>query len=174
MSRSVSYANHSVWVLYAHLEQDDDMTPYCAACGETVEGAHQAIAVCARCGGREFRQEPTYPFDLAWEDFCANVRGAFSHAFPSLKHCDTWLGREDHALLENDWVHIGVSEYEALVSVWCVPKSQAQVPSFAEQWAASIEDRAARLLEQFAVRLRRLGTMSNGEGVFQRVEPRAR
>ncbi|MCE4369735.1 hypothetical protein [Xanthomonas hortorum] len=178
MGRSVSYARDSVWVLYAGLPEDDRQTFCCLACGEAVVEADQAPAACPHCGHSGFRNEPAFPPDVQRDDFCEDLRAVFMQAFPSLSPCDKWLGREDYALLENGLVYIGVSQYYQLISLWCVPKPSTQwgrdTTPLAEQWAASIEDRAAWILGRSAIRLVRLGTMSNGEGVYRRIGPETR
>lgn len=138
MARSVSFASGSEWVLYTYVEADED--------------DHDGIA---------------------WDDFIGNLRAAFMRAFPSLSECDRWLDREDHAILENCHAYIGVSEYCGLVSVWCVPKERgwwqdASVSALREQWAASIERKATRVLESVAPRLDRVATFSNGEAIYRR------
>lgn len=178
MARSVSCANDSVWVLYAHMDASDRLVFLCSACGEMVEETDEAPVACACCGHSRFTHEPAYPADEQRYDFCGNLCSRFMQAFPSLEICDIWLGREDHALLENALAYIGVSEYMGLFSVWCVPKPSTDwrrdTSAFGSRWAASIEDRAAWILERFAVRLVSVGRMSNGEGVYRRVGPAAR
>lgn len=104
----------------------------------------------------------------AWEDFKENLTFELKELFPSLGECDKWLDREDHAVLENRHCYIGLSEYCGLVSVWCVPKETDHDP-LSRQWIASIEAKAAKAVELFATRYRKLGSMSNGEGVYEKV-----
>jgi hypothetical protein len=109
----------------------------------------------------------------ALDDFINVLCRRFRRAFPSLDRCDPWLGREDHAVLENRLVYIGVSQYSGLVSIWCVPVPSSMGPDttcLSVRWAESIEPRVERVLDEMeATRLTRLGTFSNGEGVFRRV-----
>jgi hypothetical protein len=89
--------------------------------------------------------------------------------WPSLERIDRWIGREDHAILENGHAQIGVSEYCGLVAVWIVPAVSDYFPEhagLAHHWISQIED---RFRERFG-RLRSLGFFSNGEQVFQRTE----
>ena len=83
--------------------------------------------------------------------------------WPSLRTCDKWLGREDLAVLENDLVYIGLSEYCGLVCYWIVPKDNER-RAFGEQWALSIKD---KFLNTFGNCLK-VGTFSNGESIYHR------
>lgn len=88
--------------------------------------------------------------------------------WPSLRTCDEWLDREDHAILENAVAYVGVSEYCGLVAVWILPKCDANGHNnLGEQWAINI---APSFLHQFST-LKRLGTMSNGQSVYERTTP---
>lgn len=81
--------------------------------------------------------------------------------WPSLTPCDRWLGREDHAVLENEHAYVGVSEYCGLVAYWIVAKDTDN--GLAERWVAQV---APKFVKTFG-RLRRLGTFSNGEAIFE-------
>jgi len=125
---------------------------------------------CAECGNVGFSYYAEWDAGLEWEYFIDELTSGFQKAFPSLKECDQWLDREDHAILENGHVWIGVSEYEGTVSVWCVPKgydniwyikgcrTMCKLDSYSEdglhaQWAKSVEAKAIRVLESFVDRL---------------------
>ena len=83
--------------------------------------------------------------------------------WPSFDKADKWLGREDHAILENRHAYIGISEYCGLVSVWLVPKDENNLSNnFCEQ----IKE---KFLKNFGT-LRRVGTFSNGESVFESLQ----
>lgn len=75
--------------------------------------------------GNTVINEPT-DLDYQWE-FDSIVEDLQEYAptlWPSLRKCDEWLGREDHALLENDLCWIGISEYCGTVATWVVPKNE--------------------------------------------------
>jgi len=89
-------------------------------------------------------------------------------AFPSLYPDDTWLDREDQAILRNRHAQFGLSEYCGLIAVWVVPDEDSNL---AAQWCSSIEVKLdAVVAETFGWRLRRIGTASNGESFFERVD----
>lgn len=166
MGRSVSYATGAAWVLYCDpgLYENE-------ACYECVAESGAVDPECDVCDGAGEIEADYDTCKWRWDDFLDCLRSEFQRAFPSMYECDEWVGREDRAVLENRHAYIGVSEYMGLVSVWCKPKeSYSDEPStaLAEHWAACIEAKAKRTLDRFTSRLVRLGTFSNGEGVYQR------
>lgn len=171
MGRSVSYATGAAWVLYTHLEYDEGRIFTCRRCGHDHERDDDAEPdECAECGNVGFYSQERYSAQDAWDDFVVNLRATFKRAFPSMADCDEWLGREDHALLENRHAYIGVSEYCGLVSVWCKAKESRygdHLP-LAHAWAASIKAKAERTLDGFADRLCKVATFSNGESIYSR------
>src|SRR5512142_214579 len=76
-----------------------------------------------------------------WEDFIADIRNAAQERWPSLRECDHWLDREDHAILENRFAYVGVSEYCGLASLWIVVKGDPyddRIAALAGAWVAKI------------------------------------
>jgi len=157
MGRSVSYPTHATWVLYTHLDSDDRQVFVCRKCDHEHYEMECEPAECAECGNVGFTSYPEFDAELQWECFMDNLTSEFKKAFPSLKDCDLWLDREDHAVLENAHAWIGVSEYCGMVSVWCVHKEhddyQFNEEGLHAQWARSVEAKAKRTLERFAERL---------------------
>jgi hypothetical protein len=139
MGRSVSFASGSEVILYAHVDAVYDD-----------EGNFD-----------DFLSQ------LAWDDAIENLSSGCLEAFPSLEVCDEWLDREDHAILENKLLYIGVSEYCGLVSIWVVPKDN----EYYALGVASANNMKAKLeqvvQEAFGVRLNQIGRFSNGEALFQ-------
>jgi hypothetical protein len=115
----------------------------------------------------EGNPENREPENYDWDDYVEGVVEYAKELWPSLSSCGdrVWLGREDRALLENNLVYLGVSEYCGLAAVWVVPKD-GDYEHLATRWCNQI---SAKFDKAFAS-LRKLGTMSNGEGVYQRVE----
>jgi len=170
MGRSVSYPTCAAWVLYTRLEYNDRQVYVCRKCDHEHYELEFEPEECTECGNVGFSLRPEYDDELAWEYFIDDLTLAFKKAFPSLKECDQWLNEEDHVILENGHVWIGVSEYEGMVSVWCVPKGynniwyikgyskMCKLDSYSEdglhaQWAKSVEAKAIRVFESFAERL---------------------
>jgi len=103
-----------------------------------------------------------------WDDFIEDMRIDLQEMFPKLEPCDKWLGREDHAIMENGGAYVGVSEYCGLVAIWVVPKTDrntGEENALAYGWASSIHKR----FTEFFGELAHMGTFSNGEAVFQRI-----
>lgn len=106
--------------------------------------------------------------DFSWvfEDLVDGVAYTAQTFWRSFEPCDTWLGREDRAILRNRHAYLGVSEYCGLVAIWLVVRDDAESQALAEKWVAQV---APTFLEQFGT-LRRIGTASNGEAFFQSLE----
>lgn len=146
MARSVSYATGSVAKAYFDVRDfgcsyDDD--------GNCIESSY--------CEGQAIDD---------WEDWESWLSESLTDVMPSLTTCDKWLGREDRAILENDFVHIGLSEYCGVACLWMVPKDLHDTPqltSLQAQWIITACDRIEELGQ-----LRKLGTFSNGEAIFER------
>ena len=89
--------------------------------------------------------------------------------FPSVTKADRWIGREDHVVAENGLAQFGISEYCGLVAYWIVPKEDpydGRLDGIAKRWIDSIEPKFTRAFGEY----RKIGSMSNGEGVYQRIE----
>jgi hypothetical protein len=105
--------------------------------------------------------------DDQFDDLVEDFRTQLQAMFPSVRHQDAWLGREDHVLAGNARALFGMSEYGGLVSYWIVPRSDPGTADFglATRWIESI---APKFVGAFG-RLRKVATMSNGEGVYERL-----
>lgn len=93
-----------------------------------------------------------------------DIRAVSKWYWKSLSDCDIWLDREDRAILENELVYIGVSEYCGIVSIWIVSKDTDN-PSLARNWIVQISKRFKSLFGT----LNKVGTLSNGESVFEEI-----
>lgn len=165
MARSVSYAPGAAWVIYCAPGLYNEEPCYaCAAESGAVDPG------CDVCGGRGEIEADYDTCKMRWDDFVGSLCDVLKRAFPSLEDCDEWLGREDHALLENRHAYIGVSEYCGVVSVWCVPKRDdyGNATPLAERWAGSIGPKVDCLIGAITTRLVRAGAFSNGEAVYVR------
>jgi len=105
-----------------------------------------------------------------WEFFIEDVQERVKSLWKSFDNCDEWLGQEDCAIVSNSHAYIGVSEYCGLASIWLVPREDVHdvygnyAPQLADNFCAQIR---AKFLRNFG-ELERLGTMSNGVGVFRK------
>ena len=99
-----------------------------------------------------------------WDDYKECLTERVKELWPSFEPCKKWLGNEDLAIMENSLAYFGVSEYCGLASIWMVPKDDDSVVNLAEPWLT----RASKKFNANFGSLYKLGTMSNGEGVYQR------
>ena len=106
--------------------------------------------------------------DMLVDDFRSHLRSLF----PSVHDADDWIDREDHVLAENKLARFGISEYCGLVSYWIVPKETTdaygnnETTALAKRWIDSISDKFVAAFGE----LSKVGSMSNGEGVYRRID----
>lgn len=171
MGRSVSYAPRSEHIAYSHLDAD---RYYCSHCGDTFNeyGQQDGEDCCPNCAASADECSEQDPSD-DWDWYCEDFQREMIRAFPSLSECDEWVDREDHALLENNHCYIGVSEYCGLVSMWVQPKEpdwRDTSTGLRDHWIAQIGPKFHKVAGTcFGTALRKLGSFSNGEGVYQRI-----
>jgi len=123
----------------------------------------------------EAREYDSDDFSFAIED----LQQYLPSVFKSLSTCNKWLGggrSEDHALLENKFCYVGVSEYCGLVAAWVVAKEfecyypeDVALANFAPAW---VEKNGARIAQLAAgcfggTALISQGHFSNGEQIFR-------
>ena len=108
-----------------------------------------------------------YDIDAEWDDLIDNFVSLCEIYWPSLNLDIKWLDREDQALLSNRLVRIGLSEYCGMVAYWVVPNEQnPECFALAKRWAKQIEELFVRDFGGY----RKVGSMSNGEGVYQKID----
>lgn len=142
MGRSVNYLNNAEVVLYFPYESEND----------------------------------GYMNQLNWNDLIRNLQNEIKAKLPSYNNCDDWDNRETKIILENSFCNIGISEYCGLVSLSVAPKEFDSCYSdtvfkenFAINHAQSIKKTLEKVLANLSLtNLRKIGTFSNGEAVFQR------
>jgi len=103
-----------------------------------------------------------FDYDEAF-DFIENLEETARALWPSFRKCDVWLGREDHAILENNHTYFGVSEYCGLFALWLVPKNEND--PLAWRWISQIENKFNKTFGTF----RKVGCASNGECFFEKI-----
>lgn len=110
--------------------------------------------------------------DYDWKEYLEHIQEEAIRKWPSLYRVDTWAGHEDHVILQNDLVQMGVSEYGGVAAIWVKPRefeeSAHANPDLAANWASQIEKGFTETFGQFY----KEGSMSNGESVYRRLEPR--
>jgi hypothetical protein len=104
--------------------------------------------------------------DWVFENLIDGFRDTLNSMFPSVKTADDWIGREDHVVAENRLARFGISEYCGLVAYWIVPTGEDDGrEAMSWNWIDGI---ASKFIDAFG-NLRKTGSMSNGEGVFQKI-----
>ena len=102
-----------------------------------------------------------------WEDFFDNIQYGLKSKFPSLENCNKWDGRETKIFLENNLAEIGISEYCGLVSISIRAKEGKE--SIGENWIDKISSNFEKTIrENCGETYRKIGSFSNGEGVFEK------
>jgi len=99
--------------------------------------------------------------DYQFEDVLTDIIYTLKDKMPSLQETDKWVNREDRAILENEFVYIGVSGYGNIMSLWIVPKGN--YISLTYNWIDKIAHHVTKLGD-----LTKQGTMSNGVSVYNR------
>ena len=100
-----------------------------------------------------------------WDDQIDYFVSELESAFPSIGVDKGWMGNEGRVVASNRYARIVVAEYCGLVSLSIVPEGY---DALSEAWARRVEPRFNKIVEScFGTRYNKLGSMSNGEGVFQ-------
>lgn len=110
-----------------------------------------------------------------WSDFIWDLRHQAKAQWPSLEDCSQWLGREDHAILENALCYIGLSEYCGLACLWIVPKEihNQYGDNIGDALSVAWCERIAPKFHSMFGQLRRIGGFSNGTSIYERVNVEA-
>lgn len=177
MGRSVSRPHNAAVVAYA----DTSSSYYCRTCAHCREDETDAEPgeKCPRCIAANRIADIQYDDNVTrmnWEDDMANLSIALRAAFPSLRECDRWLGDEDHVVAENALAAVTVSEYCGLVAVCLVPERRDRYGARDDDplslgWIALVTDQFRQIVaDTFGTELAYLGTASNGEAAFRKVE----
>ena len=102
-----------------------------------------------------------------WNDLKEDIQETLKSNYPSLCNCSEWLDREDYAILENDLVHIGISEYCGLVCLWIVAKEDDYEETWRSNFSQMFVDNVWPYVERTWGELKSLGHASNGEQFFE-------
>lgn len=155
MGRSVSYASGATAICYKDVSRFG-YTPGFDDNGDEINGDDESKWTFDEFAGQ-----------VDWDNWISELKEDARKAFPSMDDCDKWIGREDHAILANRYAYIGVSEYCGLASIWLVERGDLETDqdiARARHWLGQVKPKFEKLFGD----LRRLGTFSNGEGVYER------
>ena len=115
---------------------------------------------------------------INWDDFQANLEYAVKAKLKSYSECEEWDNRETKIILKNELCNIGISEYCGLYSLSVAPidydgyyPCEIAKINFAKHHASQIENTLCKILTEIGCTvLNRLGTFSNGVGVFEKAK----
>ena len=111
-----------------------------------------------------------------WDGFIDGLRDVVRTKYPTMEDDDRWLDREDHVIASNAHADLVVCEYCGCVSVSLVPtqersgyypEQQNLHDAWCEQVAVNFRDLLHRAFPDSA--MGRIGTMSNGVSVYQKI-----
>lgn len=114
-----------------------------------------------------YRDVSEFQDEFEWDFFKENIIDQLQRAFPSLAEADSWIGREDHVVLENGHCKVTISEYCGLAAISLVPETHDCYPAednLADHWCHQVSDKFVNLLSE----LNKIGTFSTGEAIFER------
>lgn len=121
-------------------------------------------------------EDGEFDADIAREDwnyFIDDLKSIITAKYTSFYETDEWVGRELHAILENSFAKVIISEYCGLTSVSLVPKEydcyyseDIALQNLSYGWTSQIARNFAKLIAKNFTSYVKIGSMSNGEGVF--------
>lgn len=115
--------------------------------------------------------------DLAaedWQDLQDNIICAIAAKYKSfIVTPNQWAKyppyQENKILLENDHVQISIAEYCGCGAISVFVRPDTEYPELAKHWLSQTWDTIQRIVSEHVTILQRLGTMSNGVGVFKKM-----
>ncbi len=118
-----------------------------------------------------FNHEPEESDHWFFDQLLDDIRETIKVQYPSFFDCDSWDGREEHRILENEYARIVVCEYMGLVSVSLAVIEEDQyynpyLGGIGRYWCERIVNNFQKLMDDSYNTLSKLGTMSNGVSVF--------
>lgn len=148
MGRSVNYLNNAEYVIYFKadwINMDDD------------------------------NMLDDYISSENWDDFMCNLTSSICSKLKSYCECDKWDDREVKIFLENELCEIGISEYCGLYSLSVRAKDDefygyrdSYKECFGKHHAKQVRKTLEKALQDTGGQiLNRVGTFSNGIGVFE-------
>lgn len=102
-----------------------------------------------------------------WECIVDNFKHTIKVLFPSTWEIDKWVGREDRALMANNYCYFGISEYCGCIAYWVVLRDDLgwTEGGRAEHWFKQIE----HSFEKAFATMYRIGGFSDGTSVYNRI-----
>ena len=114
---------------------------------------------------REEDPDDVFFFEDALEEF----KSLMTEYFKSLGETDVWVGREDHAVLENNLAYFGISEYCGMLSLWVLPKED--FINLSVNWTNQIADKFKKAVKNsFGEVCVAVGRFSDGTSLYEKEE----
>ena len=112
---------------------------------------------------REEDPDDVFFFEDALEDF----KSLMTECFKSLGETDVWVGREDHAVLENNLAYFGISEYCGMLSLWVLPKED--FINLSVNWTNQIANKFKKAVKNsFGEVYVAVGRFSDGTSLYEK------
>ncbi len=112
---------------------------------------------------------------IDWDDLITNVQHDTMKKYSSFDEPSyKWMQypyRETRIILENKFAYVTISEYCGLGAICVVLREQYEpygVPALAENWLNKSLAGIEKIIKGYVKPLRKLGTFSNGEAVFEK------
>lgn len=105
---------------------------------------------------------------LAYEEMVEMLEDLLQEEMPSLEPVQRKWDGETKIVAQNRFARVGLAEYCGLWSLSIGERPDTEVPQLAGHWAACMGPKVDRIAGVLGERLVRLGTMSNGCGVYKR------
>jgi len=141
MSRSVNYLNDAVYVGYINFQ----------------------------CDSENIDVDSEYEWEC-FRDWLADELKAKYKSF--FREWDKWEGNETRIILENNFVSVGLSAYCGLVSISIAPRysEYGDFENLAINWINQVSSGVDKILAScpWGEQLNKVGSFSNGEGVFEK------
>lgn len=173
MGRSVEVVSDSHVIYFDVSEMGRDKGFICDEC-EGIE--YDEVEVCPQCGSKNLTAYDEYNEAVAsdnWNDVQENIVHRLMAKYKSLNKVKKWMPhpyRETAIILENYHVQISISEYCGCGAACVfVRKDNVEWPELAEHWLEQNIAGIEKIVGQFVTPLHRVGTFSNGYGIFERV-----
>lgn len=118
-----------------------------------------------------FETEDEFTSQEDWNWFKDDITERLIEIAPSLTQVTRrWNSNEVRIILENDLVEVGLSEYCGLASVSIRPNENRRntKEALANKWISQIWPKFIKMYDK--TRLNKIGTFSNGEGVYELIK----
>ncbi len=135
----------------------------------------RSVSTPSNCAAICYRDVSGIEDGWEWSDFKEMLADQVKELFPSIDECDTWLDREDHAFMENNFAYIGISEYCGLAAIWLKSKSEyyecscypdeLRLANLADNWCQRIVPKFESNFSEY----KRVATASNGESFYEKI-----